>query len=560
MPDSSFVPLALDVTDWRALEPLYRQLLAREVQDAAELEQLLLDRSELDSAVGGARTQVYLAHHADTADEAARAEYLRFLSELDPELERVGFELDRKIASSSHAAELEGRGYAIALRNLRGSVELFTEEGATLKAQVEALGSEYSGISGALSVEIDGEALTLPAAVVIQQGTDRARREHAWRSTAEQRVAASAAIDGIFDSMLERRHRIARAAGYEDFVAYSFPLFQRFDYGAAECESFLQAALEHCAPAIVAERAQRREGLGLDLLEPWDLLVDIEGRPPLQPFDSAAQLVERTSRVFQRLDPELGHVFDSLEQNGDLDLESRPNKAPGGFMIENERTRRPAIHMNAVGTHRDVETLAHEGGHCLHFLACAHHPLMDQRCPGAEFTEFAAMSMELLTLPYLDEFYGAEELARARRMRYDGVVQGLGWLAQTCAFEYWAYRNPGHGAAERSEKWAELHRAYRPDCNWDGHEAYLAIEWQRVPHFFGTPLYMINYVIAQLGALQLWQQSLEDEGRALANYKRAIALGDTRTLPELFEVAGCEFDFSPPKLGELLELARRELA
>ncbi len=144
-------------------------------------------------------------------------------------------------------------------------------------------------------------------------------------------------------------------------------------------------------------------------------------------------------------------------------------------------------------------------------------------------------------------------------MRYDGIVQGLGWLAQINAFQFWIYRHPNHCARERSEKWAELHRTYRPGCNWKGHEAYLACEWQRVPHFFGTPLYMINYVIAQLGALQLWQQSLEDEQRALANYKRAMALGNSRPLPELFRAAGCELDFSPPKLKELLAVAKREL-
>ena len=47
---------------------------------------------------------------------------------------------------------------------------------------------------------------------------------------------------------------------------------------------------------------------------------------------------------------------------------------------------------------------------------------------------------------------------------------------------------------------------------------------------------------------------------ALAGYRRGLALGGSRPLPELFAGAGCRFDFSRDTLKPLLELVRGELA
>ena len=47
--------------------------------------------------------------------------------------------------------------------------------------------------------------------------------------------------------------------------------------------------------------------------------------------------------------------------------------------------------------------------------------------------------------------------------------------------------------------------------------------------------------------------------QALENYMNALALGGTKTLPELYQTAGLEFNFSPVYVKNLMEFTNQEL-
>jgi oligoendopeptidase F len=79
-------------------------------------------------------------------------------------------------------------------------------------------------------------------------------------------------------------------------------------------------------------------------------------------------------------------------------------------------------------------------------------------------------------------------------------------------------------------------------------------------HIFIHAFYYIEYGIAQLGALQVWANSKRDKAEALNHYKRSLALGGSRPLPELFAAAGCKFEFSRKTMAPLVSLVRSELA
>ena len=164
------------------------------------------------------------------------------------------------------------------------------------------------------------------------------------------------------------------------------------------------------------------------------------------------------------------------------------------------------------------------------------------------------MTMELLTMPEWDEFYSsAEDADRARRDQLEGVVLLLPWIATIDAFQHWLYRNPKHSQEERTKAWVALTDRFGRDVSWEGLEPTREALWQRQGHLFGSPFYYVEYGIAQLGALQLWLMSLE-KGRpaAIEACKKALALGGSRPLPELFEAAGIEFDFSASIVERLM--------
>lgn len=546
-------------TDWKNLEPVYRELVERPLRCEGCLYQLLLDRSAVDAAAQEAYANLFIAMTCHTDDEEAKQRYLHFVDHVAPQLKTISFELDKKIASSPHATALEKRRFEVLLRDTKAEVDIFRPANVPLQTQDTKLGQQYSERCGAMTVQFRGKEHTLPQMGRYLEETDRGTREEAWRLVAERRLQDREKLDELYDQMVAVRHEMARNAGFADYREYAFKAKHRFDYAPADCEMFHQSVERVCVPVMRSLNAARAKALGVDPLRPWDLAVDIKGRAPLKPFEGGADLVARTSRVFHKLDPELGQLFDTLKPGSDLDLESRKGKAPGGYQESRQHSRRPFIFMNAVGLHRDLETMVHEAGHAFHSLLCKNDPLVHYRSAPLEFAEVASMSMELLTLEYLDEFYSPDDKARAARKQFEGIITMLPWIATVDAFQHWVYTHPDHTREQRTAFWLSLDDRFGPAVSWQGLEPMREATWHRQLHIFEVPFYYIEYGIAQLGALQLWLNFRNDRDSALAAYKRGLALGGSRPLPELFEAAGIALRFDEEMMRTLIEAVEKEL-
>jgi oligoendopeptidase F len=304
---------------------------------------------------------------------------------------------------------------------------------------------------------------------------------------------------------------------------------------------------------------KRRRQLGLPLLRPWDTAVDPLSRPPLRPFERVEEMVERTQKIFDQLDGKLAAEFQLMRQLRLLDLDNRKGKAPGGYQSTLAESRLPFIFMNAVGMHRDVETMLHESGHAFHSLAARGEELYSYRSAPLEFCEVASMGMELLGNEFIEAFYAEAGARRARHDHLAGSVTIFPWIVTVDAFQHWIYSHPGHSRAERRQAWLGLMDRFGGEADWTGYEEARANLWHRQLHIFLYPFYYIEYGIAQLGALQVWANSRKNKARALKQYHRALALGGSRPLPDLFEAAGCRFDFSARTIRPLARLVESQL-
>lgn len=217
-----------------------------------------------------------------------------------------------------------------------------------------------------------------------------------------------------------------------------------------------------------------------------------------------------------------------------------------------------------AGTASDVTTLLHEAGHGFHEFAARDHALFWQRRPSIEAGELASMSMELLALPQLagaGAFYTPVEAARARVAQLEEILYKLVHIASVDAFQHWLYTSPnGTDARARDEVWLSLRRRYEPEVDWNGLQPERTVRWYRQLHIFTHPLYYIEYGIAQLGALQLWAASKVDSQDALARYKRALALGGSAPLPEIFNAAGAQLIFEADALQVLVARVEEAIA
>ncbi len=554
-----FVPAGADMGDWSQIEPLFDALDGRDVDTLERLEAWLLDMSELSACISEESTRRNVDMTRQTDDPAREKAYLFYIEEISPRCKPRWQRLREKYVASPARAKLPMPRYFVYDRATVAAVELFRDENIPLQTEDDKLDQQYQKVCAAMTVTYDGREQTMQQMARYWQEPDRKVRQETWELTAGRRLADREVLDDIFDKMVGLRARIAANAGCADFRDYQFKVYERFDYGPTECFAFHDAIEELVVPVHRRLQEHRRRQLGVDTLRPWDLSVDPRNRPPLRPFETVAELSARSSTIFHRIDPELGRQFDGMVAAEWLDLDSRKGKSPGGYQATYDESRHPFIFMNAVGLHSDVETLLHEGGHAFHSIACRDEPLIGYRHCGMEMAEVASMSMELFAYDCLDEFYGGDDLVRARREQIEGMVSIFPWIATIDAFQHWIYTHPRHTRDQRVAEWLGLRGRFGGIDDWSGHEQVRETQWQRQLHLYGVPFYYIEYGIAQIGALQLWLNARRDRAGTLRKYREALALGGSRPLPELWDAAGIRFDFSAATLRPLIDALSAEL-
>ena len=553
------VPKGADLGDWSQVEPLFDLLDRANPTTAAAIESWFLDFNDLVSALSeeGSIREILMTCHTD--DPACEKRHLQFVEEIEPRAKPRWQKLREKYTGLPAAADLPRPRYFVLDRSIKNEVALFRPENVPLEKDEEKLGVAYQKLTGAMTVRFQGEERTLQQMAKFYDLTDRPVRQEAWSLAANRRLQDREALDDLFDRMLKLRQQEAGNAGFGDYRAYAFRRRERFDYGVDECLQFHRAVEKVAVPLFRRIQERRKKTLGLDPLRPWDLAVDPEGRPPLRPFQKVAQLVKGSVEILTRVHPDFGKVLVFLYNHDLLDLDSRKGKAPGGYQAVLSELRLPFIFMNAVGLQGDVGTLLHESGHSVHSMECRQEPLVAYRGAGPEFSEVASMSMEHLGMEHYEVFYGPAEANRARIRELEDDIWILCWIAWVDAFQHWVYTHPGHSVAERQGAWLDLHRRFGGIEDWTGFEDAQKNNWHRQLHIFLIPFYYVEYGIALLGALQVWQAVQKDHNSGIAAFRRGLALGGSRPLPELFQAAGMRFDFSEQTLAPLVAMVQKKL-
>lgn len=555
-----YLPASLEIT-WNTLEPLFKELESRKINSVEELEKWLADRSELDSALEEDFAWRYIRMTCDTTDEKLLADFQYFATEIEPKVAPINNELNKKFISSPFLNKLDKKKYFVLIRSIRKALELFRDENVPLLTQIQVEQQKYQAITGAMSVNLNGQEYTLEQASVFLKDPNRELRQQAWEAIAERRLQDTDKLDDLFQHLLKLRHQVAHNAGFENFRDYMFQAMGRFDYTPHDCYKFHEAIELEIVPILHDQAVKRSKALGLKVLKPWDMDVDISGKPALKPFNSGQELIDKSIQCFSQLDPYIGERLTIMKDHNLFDVDSRQGKAPGGYNYPLAETGAPFIFMNSANSFRDLTTMVHEGGHALHTFISAHLELNDFKHLPSEVAELASMSMELISMDKWDVFFDNEEdLKRAKRDQLKDVLKTLPWVAVVDQFQHWIYTNPNHTPAERREAWLRIFEPFGNNfADWTGQKHALENLWQKQLHIFEVPFYYIEYGIAQLGAIAVWKNYKENPQKGLQKYLDALKLGYTKTIKEIYETAGIEFNFSAHYVKELAEFVRMEL-
>jgi oligoendopeptidase F len=546
---------------WEYLEPIFNELINRSINSVSELGQWLRDRSEIEAALEEDFAWRYIRMTCDTTDEKLLNDFQFFATEIEPKIAPLNNELNQKFIQCPFAEELDKAKYFVYVRGIKKALELFREENIPLLTQIQVEQQKYQGITGSMSVIISGQEYTLEQAAVLLKDTDRKIRKEAWEAITGRRLEDKEKLDELFNSLLKLRHQVALNAGFENFRDYMFQALGRFDYSPGDCYDFHKAIQKEIVPILKKQAENRLKALNLSELKPWDMDVDISGKAALKPFRNGEELIEKSIQCFRGLSPYIGERLEIMKANGFFDVDSRKGKAPGGYNYPLAESGAPFIFMNSAGTFRDLTTMVHEGGHAVHTFISAGLELNDFKHLPSEVAELASMSMELISMDHWDKFFdNSEDLIRAKKDQLKDVLKTLPWVAVVDQFQHWIYTNPDHTSEERSEAWTKILESFGNNfTDWSEHQAALKNLWQKQLHIFEVPFYYIEYGIAQLGAIAVWKNYKENPEKGLSSYLEALKLGYTKTIKEIYETAGIEFNFTASYVKELADFVQAEL-
>jgi oligoendopeptidase F len=544
----------IDLQDVEGVEAQFQSLLDVPIESVSDLEEWLKDEKELNIKMVEVLTGHEVDFYRNTEDEGIKSTFFHDQQVILPLLMKYEGKLNEKFCGSPYLSQLDENRYGLMRRVRESKVKLFREENIPLMVKEQELGSKYSELMGGLTIEWEGEEKPLPFIKSKLDDLDRDVREKAYRAIISAQRKLKPDTDAIMCELVQLRHQIALNAGFENYRDYMFVAKNR-EYSVQDCYDLHENVEKHIIPAWNRLADVFQSKLGLDSFRPWDHTAKLLKNPP---YREVSTLLDGMSEMLRKTDTYFVERFDYMRENGLLDLEERVGKGPGAFCTYLPASRNSFVFSNFSPSFDSLSALIHEMGHAVNgYLQFSEQGPMQEYHLRSEVAELYSFGMELLLLDKLDPFYPEEDYKSYQREELKWAFSMLLKPLIGDMFQHWMYTNPTHTAKERDEKFFELSMRYSlSPVDATGFEEEIGMSWVDTIHYFQYPFYTIEYSIAMLGALQLFENYQKNPEQAVASYKKGASADYNQSIAAIYEETGVRFDFSEPvvkRMGEFLE-------
>ena len=519
---------------------------------AAALAEWDTSRRRLDSTI----SLIHLHFNQNTRDDAAR-QAREAMDELAPKLTALEVKMKRGLLEGGHRAEYEAhfgaQAFSLWEQNIR-SFDPAIESDLVTESKLEA---EYVELTAAAEIEFQGERYNLSEISKFNEDPDRDVRHGAQSAVWKWFGENGDELDRIYGDLVTLRHSMAKKLGLSSFTELGYLRMNRIDYNEADVDNFRAQVREFVVPLCARIREEQAKTLGVDSLRFWDEpIFDPKGNPA--PKGDHDWMLQQAQTMFDQLG-QLGEFFRLMEDRELLDLKCRDGKAGGGFCTSFPSYGVPYIFANFNGTKGDVEVFTHEAGHAFQCWKSQSQPVYDYLWPTTESCEIHSMSLEFLTWPHMELFFGDD----ADRFRRIHLLESLLFLPYGVAvdhFQHEVYANPEASAADRHAMWKKIEATYLPWREYgDIDRLGMGGLWQRQRHIYLIPFYYIDYTLALTCAMQFWVKAENDATSALRDYEVLCARGGEAPFQELARSAGLVSPFDDGCLTQVVSQAREFL-
>ena len=496
-------------------------------------------------------TLVSIRHSIDTRDQYYEKEQ-EFMDENSPRYTNMVTKFYSALVQSPFKEELSQKWGEQLFRLAHLQIKTFSEEIMDDLVMENKLSTRYDKLVAAAAIQFEGKTRNLSQLRPFMESPDREMRKRAYEAYTSYFEEKEEEIGGIYDQLVKVRDKMARKLGYGTFVQMGYDRMSRSDYDHRMVENFRNQVLGSVVPVVGELKERQKRRLGLDELYYYDEpLQFLSGNA--NPKGGPEWILQNGIRMYNELSRETGEFFNFMVQRDLLDLLSKEGKRSGGYCTVIPDYNAPFIFSNFNGTSGDIDVLTHEAGHAFQTYMSMDHELPEYKFPTLEACEIHSMSMEFLTWPWMENFFG-EGVDKYKYSHLDGAVSFLPYGVTVDEFQHLVYENPGMTPKERKDTWRELERKYLPFKDYRGNDFLESGGyWMRQGHIFSNPFYYIDYCLAQVCAFQFWRRSLEDREEAWKDYLELCKAGGSMAFTELVRLAGLKDPFKDGTVHYALE-------
>lgn len=527
-------------------------------KDAADRVAAIKRWDALRIKLGTWQSVVHARFTQDTRNEDYKAAKDRE-SELSPRFLGPETEFKKMLLKSPHRAEFEAEFGAQAFRMWANDVITFDPKIEADLVAESKLASKYTSLKSAAQIPFRGESYNLSRLAAFAMHADRATRQAASEAQWGWFASNVAELDAIYDELVTLRHAMSQKLGFKNYVEMAYRVRQRNDYDQAAVAKFRAQVRDDIVPLALKLKQTQAKDLGIDKVMYWDEKVwDSQGSP--RPKGDHDWMVARAQTMFEELGNDMGEFFALMCERGLLDLKARDGKAGGGYCASITEWGLPFIFANFNGTSADVTVFTHEMGHAYQNYSSRKQRLSDYFWPTYDAAEIHSMSLEYLTWPWMEEFFGKDDADRFRRQELQAKIAFLPYGVAVDHFQHLVYAEPNATARRRREMWQEMEQTYLPWRNYGGMpHASQGGMWQAQAHIYGTPFYYIDYVLAETCAMQFWVRAEKDRAAAMKDYVALCRRGGEAPFQSLVRGAGLVSPFDDGCLTDVVGQAKRWL-
>lgn len=523
-----FQELAYERPDFEEEKRAIRQFTEeiKGASDYGEFRRIFLDREEASRHFGTMYDLAYIRNTMDTRDEFYDGEMTNFHRQMG-DLSLLSKEATAAILASPYLDDMRKEFGESMVKDMEMGQKLSAPETVDDMELDASLCQEYNRVSSSCTAEFRGKTCTAPELRKHMQSVDREERKEAAKAWADMYEGVSGKLDDIYDRMIEVRSRIAQKLGFDSYISFIYARMGRYDYGPEDVKIFRRQVKEHIVPLCQRLKAEQAERLGVEKLCWYDeSLTDPDGNAV--PIGGKEEMLGWAKEMYHELSKETGEFFDFMTEHELFDLEARLGKQPGGYCAFLPEYKAPFIFSNFNGTSADMDVLTHEAGHAFEaYTASRIYPLSSMTWANNEINEIHSMSMEFLTYPWMEKFFGDKaERYRVRHLAY--ALTAIPYMICIDELQHRVFEEQ-LDAQGRRRAMRELEQTYIPWKDYDGCEF---LEgggyWMQQPHIFINPFYYVDYALAQMGAFEFYEKMSQDWPQAWADYLRLCQSGGSR--------------------------------